>query len=106
MYQIAVKSLGTTVFIYVFGDMMGDITINGMVFVGLCSGGSNGFSSLLTFYAKNRASKQAIPVTVEAGGEEVRGFLTALRLRTNVTSQDPVGAYQDFSLRISSLPQR
>lgn len=104
------NSMDGAVYIYVFGDRMGDIQIRGVIFPELCAGGSggskNGLKELFQFYAQNRASSRQDPVIVEAGGDRIRGFLTAVRVVDVVASGDASSPMQTYILVISSLPQR
>jgi len=101
------STLDGSVFIYVFGDRMGDIVVQGVAFKALCTGGGkSGIEELFEFYGSNRASVRAEPVIVEAAGTEVRGFLTAIKVRDNILAEDPGSPMSNFSLFISSLPKR
>lgn len=99
-------TLDGSVFIYVFGDMMGDVAVNGKAFPGMCDNSKVGLQEVFEFYAKNRASKRATPVTVVVGEETVVGFLTELRIRGNVLAEEPIAAINDYTLIISALPKR
>ena len=100
-------ALDGSVYIYVFGDQMGDIQVQGVAFAGLCTGARDGgITQILKYYATNRASKKADPVIIVAGGEPIGGFLTAIKLRDNVSSSDPIAAVTNYTLVINSLPQR
>jgi hypothetical protein len=100
------NSMDGSVYLYVFGDRMGNVKIQGMIFPEMCSGGRNGLKELLQFYATNRASVRQDPVIVEAGGDRIRGFLTAVQVLDNGAAGDPSAPMQEYILTISALPQR
>ena len=95
-------SLGGPVYVYVFGDKMGNITITGTVFAGLCGDLSNsGLKEVIDYYNSNRASQRSEVVTVTYGAEPFEGFLTQLSLQP----RDPLYMLSNFSLVINTLPK-
>jgi hypothetical protein len=100
------QSLDGAVYIYVFGDQMGDISVEGIAFPKLCQGGRSGLFDVSDYYANNRASKTSTPIIVSAGGQNITGFLTGIRIRSNVSGEDPVALINNYSLHISALPQK
>ncbi len=98
-------SLDESVYIYVFGDRMGTVTVSGMIFSALCDGNANGLSEIFAFYSTQRASRRADPIQVVFGDEAIVGFLVKLRIRAKALAEDPGGAHQEFFLDIATLPK-
>jgi hypothetical protein len=101
-YQF-LHTIGNDVYIYVFGDRMGQITVHGLSFAQQCPGGSgpHGFERLLTWYDQNRVAVRKEPVTVTIGvGTTIQGFVTAL----TGDVQDPAHRTIQFQLTIAVLP--
>ena len=95
-------SLGGPVYVYVFGDQMGNISISGTVFAGLCGNASNsGLREIVEYYNSNRASQRSEVVTVTYGSDSFEGFLTKLMLRP----QDPLAMLTGFTIVINTLPK-
>ena len=95
-------SLGGPVYVYVFGDKMGNISISGTAFAGLCDSPTNsGVKEVIDFYNSNRASERSEVVTVTYGSEAFEGFLTRMELRP----RDPLYMLTSFSLVIHTLPK-
>lgn len=73
-------TLGGDIYIYVFGDRVGQMTIGGMCFALDCDrpgDRKHGVERMLEFYRDNKASKKKDPVTVMIGQTPVTGFVTA-----------------------------
>lgn len=101
------SSLGRAVYAYVFGDNMGQLTVQGIAFHGTCQNrGSSGIVEILEYYAANRASKIQDPVTVTLGDTVITGFLVASSVRNVTASTDEAAAFSQFTLTIAALPQR
>lgn len=99
-------TLDGSVFIYVFGDRMGDIVVNGVAFKAMCNNsGKSGIEEVIDYYRTNRASVTPRPIIVEVVGKRVSGFLTAMKIRDNVTAADSMAPVSEFSFAINSLPK-
>lgn len=95
-------SLGGPVYVYVFGDNMGDISIMGTAFAGMCDDSSHsGLKEIFDYYNANRASQRQEVVTVTYGSESLEGFLTRMTLQPLRTSD----ILSRFSLVINTLPK-
>jgi len=71
-------ALGGDIFIYVFGDRIGQLTISGLAVSKDCDGGGDsehGFEKMLKYYKDNKLSKRREPMTVMIGQTPVTGFL-------------------------------
>jgi hypothetical protein len=98
-------SLDGSVFIYVFGDLMGDAVISGRAFPLICPESVGGLTEVFSYYSSKRASKTPDPVQVIIGDESIVGFLTSLRVRGSSLSEDPNALYHEFSLTVKTLPK-
>jgi len=95
-------SLGGPVYVYVFGDNMGDISIAGTAFAGMCDDSSkSGLKEVLDYYNENRASQRQEVVTVTYGSESLEGFLTRMEL----SPLDPLFMLSKFTIMINTLPK-
>jgi hypothetical protein len=99
-------ALDTSVYIYVFGDQMGQVRVLGKIIPSLCDNDDDGLKQVFAFYAANRASKIADPIQVMAGDEVISGFLTGMRLAVDQTSQSEFAPLYDYVLNVSSLPRK
>ena len=102
-YQF-LHTIGNDVYIYVFGDRMGQIVVHGLSFAQKCPGGAgpHGFELLLKWYSENRVAARKAPVIVTTGlGTAIQGFVTAL----TGDVQDPTSRTVQFQMTISLLPE-
>ena len=101
------SSLDGSVYVYVFGDRMGEINVSGIAFKGLCKAGEqNGMGALLEYYKTSRASANPNPIIVNAAGQTIAGFLVSIVVKDNVLANEPMAAVSDFTLGISALPSK
>lgn len=104
-YQF-LHTIGNDVYMYVFGDRMGQVVIHGLSFAQQCQGGTaantdHGFERLFKWYKENRVAVRKDPVIVTIGvNTAFKGFITAL----NGDVQDPVYRTIQFQITISLLP--
>jgi hypothetical protein len=95
-------SLDDAVYAYVFGDKMGQVTIRGVAFAGLCTGSGSGLKELDDYYKNHRASQREDVVAVTIGNVTQSGFLTGMV----ITSRDPKFMLLDFEMTINTLPKK
>lgn len=101
-YQF-LHTIGNDVYIYVFGDRMGQITLHGISFSQGCdsAGGETGFELLSKWYFANRIAQRKSPVKITIGTNlGFRGFVTAL----SGDVQDSIHRTVQYQLTISLLP--
>lgn len=96
-------TIGNDVYVYVFGDRMGQVDLHGISFAQSCgaNGAEHGFEKLFQWYELNRISVRKEPVTVTIGvNKSFQGFVTAL----TGDAQDSQTRTINFQLTISLLP--
>lgn len=102
-YQI-LHTLQDYIYIYSFGERIGDMMIGGLIFSEACQaiGGPSGLEQIAQYYDTYRLSKYGAPLTVQigmTGQARVRGFLVGAR--TDITdAQHQLG---QFSLVLKTL---
>lgn len=71
-------TMGSMVYVYVFGDRMGTISLSGLsFFLCECDGGQPAAQQdVYAWYKQNRASKRREPVKVTIGSAVIDGFVT------------------------------
>jgi hypothetical protein len=99
------QSLDGAVYVYVFGDLMGNVAIEGVAFPLRCDGEVNGLQEIFKFYAQRRASNNKELIQVSIGDEPVSGFLTSIRVRSNSAADNSAALSQTFWLTINTLPR-
>lgn len=99
-------TIGNDVYLYVFGDRMGDITLHGLSFAGgTCGKGGeqqqHGFEALFSWYTKNRIAVQKEPAKVTIGRDTTfTGFIIGI----TADAADPKTRMIQFQLTLSLLP--
>jgi len=97
-------TIGNDVYVYVFGDRMGEITLHGLSFAESCqgpSGAGHGFELLFDFYQQSRIAVNPNVVTVRIGRSTIfKGFMTGI---TGDVSDSMTRTIQ-FQMTISLLP--
>lgn len=92
-YQF-VHTLKSMVYVYAFGERLGDVSISGLCFLSPCQG-QNGIESIFAYYDTNRLSSRGSPVAIAIGASIVlSGFLVDLELG----AQDAFNAMGQFTL--------
>jgi hypothetical protein len=71
-------TLGSLIYIYVFGDRMGQVSLSGLAFACQCpDSNDSGASKMMEWYKSNRTSKNKDPVRVTIGDTTIEGFVTS-----------------------------
>jgi len=99
-------SLDQAIYLYVFGDLMGDVVVKGIAFPQVCSGGEEGLLEILDFYQNKRASVNPDTIAMQIGSATITGFLTAVEVISESVAQDPVSFISNYSMTINALPTR
>lgn len=94
------QSLENVLYVYSFGDQMGNMTLRGMAFPRQCDAESNGIAELLKFYKEYRVSKSGSRIRLTFADEVINGFLVGLAL----TTVDASSGLHSFTLLIKTIP--
>lgn len=97
------QSLSNAIYVYSFGDRMGQFTIRGVAFSGNCSGGGSrtGVENILRYYSRYGVGNNNTTVEIRLGTTPIVGFLTGVQIGT----ADAQFRSYNFTLRINSIPQ-
>lgn len=103
-------SMRNSVYVYVFGDGMGKIVLNGILFASTCSN-VQGMGEIIYLYNKYRITNmeregKPVNVMIDLGEEKtIQGYLTALTINMKGAGSDPgaLGLF-DFRMTINTLP--
>lgn len=119
-YQF-LHTIGNDVYVYVFGDRMGQVQFHGISFQGDCVGaggatqgtsptatlpstpGKHGFELLYDWYKANRIASRLSPISVTIGtGTTFQGFVISLQ----GDIQDSIYRTIQFQMSIAVLPEK
>ena len=96
-------TIGNDIYVYVFGDRMGQIVLHGISFADQCPANTNsphGFEYLLRWYAQNRIAARKFPVGVTIGANTVfNGFVLGI----NSEAADPESRTISFQLTLGVI---
>lgn len=96
-------TLGGYVYVYAFGQRIGMIDINGVVFMRYCDTGGDGLSAIMNFYDNYNIGDHDAIVTVTIGTTSIfplRGLLRSLRSTFSDASTGVLG----FTLTLALPP--
>lgn len=96
-------TLGGNIFIYSFGDRIGQMTINGLCFDTACEEPSNliGIERVVKFYNQNRAANRQTPMKITIGSSTtLTGYLAGIRF----SIADPKTRVWEYSLQFATIP--
>jgi hypothetical protein len=94
-------TLGSQIFIYAFGDRIGQIGLAGLSFACACpDDGSLGIEKMLLWYRARRAAKRQTPVRVIIGRQAIEGFVTQFSAEV----VDPSMNLTQWAVQLASLP--
>ena len=94
------QSLDNVIYVYSFGDQMGDLTLTGLAFARACDGRDNGVSNVQKFYREHRVSQRVSNLEVVFANEVIRGYLVGLSMNT----VDPSSGLHQFNLLLKTIP--
>jgi hypothetical protein len=98
-------TLGNDIFIYVFGDRMGQLTLSGLSVTEDCSegrGGEHGLEKMMRWYRDNKLSSRKSPVNILLGRLPLTGFVTGM----NNDLVDPKTWLVQFALTVAIVPEK
>jgi len=94
-------TVSETIYAYIFGDRIGELTVSGICFANPCSGGESGMEQVLERYRVNRIATRAAPVLVSFGTTVYRSFLVGLSLNVS----NPELQLGEWSFRFNTFPR-
>lgn len=110
-YQF-LHTLGDTIYVYVFGDRIGEIRLSGLCFANACRQGSGalpgasadgGINTILKTYRANKLATRSNPVQINIGpaaGDVYRGFLTGMTMEI-LDAEHQIG---QWAFRFNTFP--
>ena len=97
-------TLNDFIYVYTFGDRIGELMVSGVTFLDNCAGQAvSGFESVLGYYYANRIANLGGPVKVSFGSTALgvfQGFLTGMKVDI-VDSESLLG---QFAYRLNVFP--
>jgi len=94
-------SLRGFIYVNVFGERMGDLSISGLSLRGRCRyDNTDGISQVIDYYNKERISNRATPVGIRVGRAGFRAFL----IGANFAIHNPGDRVGQFQLQFKLLP--
>lgn len=97
-------TMGRHVYVYVFGDRMGQVGLSGLSFAGACPGPApaHGIMGVFDWYRRNKASRRAEPVRINIGmRDNLDGFVTGFTFDT----VDPATQMVQWNMTLAALPE-
>lgn len=74
-------SLSDAVYLFVFGDKVGQAEVSGITFLQTCSGSAaTGFSEVYDWYSQNKVSEAQAQAAFSVAGKVLRGYVLSLQL--------------------------
>lgn len=98
-YQF-MHTLGRSIYVYTFGDRIGQINVTGVAFNSDCSSGSCGLDAVRGFYQKNKVSVRPEPIKLSICGSTMLGMLVGIEDAVS----DPEALMYPFSLNFALIP--
>lgn len=93
-------TLGGLIFIYVFGDRIGSMIVQGLSFVESCDNGGRGVDRVLEYYKSNKLTAREDEMEVTIGMTPIRGFMTDMGLDVI----DPKTRISQFTYKLTIVP--
>jgi hypothetical protein len=97
-------TLGNDIFIYVFGDRVGQISLQGLSFPETCEapGGEGGLELLLNWYKQHKLSSRQDPVKIAIGQITFTGFVQSVSTEV----MDPKTWLSRYVLGVAIIPEK
>jgi len=94
-------TLGNHIYVYSFGDRIGEMGIGGLAFFDCDLGGAHGVGSALAWYRQRRLAGSGEKVSVTLGHQNLEGYLIAFRADTS----QPESALLEFFMSFAMIPE-
>jgi hypothetical protein len=103
-------TLGNDIYIYVFGDRIGQMTLSGVSFSTICTGegdsgeGSHGIENMLDWYQQYKVSAKDTATKIMLGTKLIQGFVTGVSFDVQDRADIPwIGL---FNISLFVVPDR
>lgn len=103
--QQFLHTLGDTIYIYVFGDRIGEMVLSGVAAAGDCDGGdaSHGVEKLRDYFNANKLSKRQTPMNLVIGrNTRLQAYLGDFQAST----ADPKSMIMQYRMGFFVLPEK
>ena len=87
------------IYVYVFGERIGDLVVTGKTVLHSCPLGGSGVSTVSSYYYNEGIARSGSPVIVAISNVAVKGFITGM----DASIQDPRLPFSDFSLKLKTF---
>lgn len=96
------QTLKRSIYVYVFGERMGTVTVSGVVLWNPCEGSPGaGLQNVLNYYRSYTVSQRSTPISVTIGATQaIRGYLDGVQTTFQSAESGQIG----FQFKISTLP--
>lgn len=97
-------SIGNDIYIYVFGDRIGQITVSGLSMTQECDSRDteHGFEKIMRWYGENRVAARKTPIKLTIGSTPIEGFVVGL----TGDLVDPSTRVIQYGLTLMVLPEK
>lgn len=99
-------TIGADIYVYVFGDRIGNVVISGLAFASSCHGGEgaddrHGAERILKWYRKHRLSRRKEPIRILIGNTPIEGFM----MEFNEDVADSSTTMMQWTVVLQALPE-
>jgi hypothetical protein len=99
-------TIGNDIYVYAFGDRIGQISIFGLSMTRDCKSPGDtkhGFEKVYKWYQDNRIAKKKAPITISIGQDTtIEGFVVGL----NADAVDPQTRVMQFAIQMAVFPKK
>ena len=101
-YQF-LHTLRDVIYVYSFGERIGQMSLQGVAFMGVCGGDSKtGLDNLFDYYNENRLNRRGTHIAINLGHlTALQGFLIGF----DFVNQDPVMGLGQFTFQLAYPPK-
>ena len=90
------------IYVYIFGDRIGQLTVEGIAFLSQCDSDNNGFEETLQYYNRNRIAIRGEPVRVGFGNIAFEAFL--MQGNFEIRDAPATGSFARFNFTLNTFP--
>lgn len=94
-------TIGGRIYIYTFGDRIGQMTLSGLAFSCACDHESPGAELMYSWFKDNRASSRQAPVQITIGQTPIEGFVVGF----SADVVDPGTGLVQWGVTMATLPE-